>query len=808
MATTIAEAYVQILPSADGISGELNKILGGEASSAGTTASSKFGSTFTKGLATVGKVGAAALATTTTAVVGFGTSAVKAGADFDSAMSQVAATMGYSTDELNDNTSEAAQTMETLRNFAQEMGSTTAFSATEASEALNYMALAGYDAETSMEMLPTVLDLASAGGIDLASASDMVTDAQSALGLELSETKDMVDQMAAASSKSNTSVSQLGEAFLTIGATARNVAGGTEELSTVLGVLADNGIKGSEGGTHLRNMLLSLQDAAVDGKVKMGDFSVEVYDAEGNMRSMVDIIGDMQTGMEGMTQESKDALVSGVFNKTDLASVNALLGTSQERFTELSTAISDSAGAAENMAGVQLDNLEGDVTLFKSALEGAKIAVSDELTPTLREFVSFGTDGITQLTEAFQSGGLEGAASTLGTLIADGLSLITSKLPDIVAAGATLLESLISGITSNISNITTTAVDIINTLSTSIMSILPQLFDAGLQILTGIINGIAQSLPTLIPAAIDMIEALGDALIDNLPLLLDAAVALLEAIVTGIVDNIGDLVEASTEIAAELTNLLISKAPELLQAGVEMIVQLVQGLINALPQLIPAGIKLMNMMSTAIINNLPVILEAGITIIGELIAGLIQATPDIIDQIPEITNQMKDSFTSIDWASLGKSIIEGIKNGISSAASSIATAAKDAAKTAYEAAKEYLGINSPSKLFRDGVGSAIPEGMALGIETNTDYVSDAMNDLSDVAAGSIDYNRVIAGATSYKYGDSDGYVSELEGMTFTVYETLELGGTKLKDIISQYTIQQIGNETRAVKVAQGGYYGI
>ena len=347
-------------------------------------------------------IGAVAITATTTAVTAFGASAVSAGQDFDSSMSQVAATMGYTTAELNDSTSEAAQSMETLRNFAQEMGASTAFSATEAADALNYMALAGYDAETSMEMLPTVLDLASAGGMDLASASDMVTDASSALNLNLEETTEMVDQMAATASKSNTSVDQLGEAILTVGATASNMSGGTAELATILGVLGDNGIKGAEGGTHLRNMLLSLQDAAEDGSVAFSDdLSVSIYDAEGNMRNMVDIIGDLQTGLDGMSQESKDAIVSGVFNKTDLAAVNALLNTSTERFDELTTAITDSEGAASAMAEVQLDNLAGDITLFQSALEGAKIAVSDELTPTLREFVQFGTDGLSELTMAF-----------------------------------------------------------------------------------------------------------------------------------------------------------------------------------------------------------------------------------------------------------------------------------------------------------------------------------------------------------------------------------------------------------------------
>lgn len=313
---------------------------------------------------------------------------VKVAADFESSMSQVAATMGFTVEELNDKSSEASKTMEQLSEFAQEMGKTTAFSASEAADALNYMALAGYDAETSMKMLPTVLNLAAAGGIDLAAASDMVTDAQSALGLTLDETASMVDQMAAAASNGNTSVAQLGEAMLQIGATAANMTGGTQELSTALTVLADNGIKGAEGGTKLRNIILSLQKAAKDGAVDFGDFSVSVYDSEGNLRGVTDIMKDLQSNLEGMNQESKDAIVSGVFNTQDLAAANALLQTSSDRYDELAKAIGESAGAAEQMANVQLDNFNGQITLLKSALEGVGIDIGTIILPYLQKFVA------------------------------------------------------------------------------------------------------------------------------------------------------------------------------------------------------------------------------------------------------------------------------------------------------------------------------------------------------------------------------------------------------------------------------------
>ena len=190
--------------------------------------------------------------------------------------------MGITKDSMSTLDGQSVNTMDALSNLAKEMGASTAFSATECAEALNYLALAGYSTQEMADTLPTVLNLAAAGGIDLASASDMVTDAMSALGMETAEADTMVDQMAKTASTTNTSVAQLGEGILTIGATAKSIKGGTAELNTALGILANNGIKGAEGGTHLRNIILSLQNPSDQAAAKMQELGVSVYDSEGN----------------------------------------------------------------------------------------------------------------------------------------------------------------------------------------------------------------------------------------------------------------------------------------------------------------------------------------------------------------------------------------------------------------------------------------------------------------------------------------------------------------------------------------------
>lgn len=392
----------------------------------------------TKSVANVKKGALVATGAIAAGITAFGVSSVKAGAEFDTSMSQVAATMGKTNAELQQEVGEVdlawGHFSGNLREYAQEMGKHTAFSATEAADALNYMALAGYDTQKSMQMLPNVLNLAAAGSMDLATASDMVTDASSALGLTTEETTALVDQMAMASTKSNTSVSQLGEAYLTVGGTAKQLKGGTTELSTALGILADNGIKGSEGGTILRNAITSLTAPTSRAQKELDALGVSVFDSEGNMRSMNDIMMDLDSSMSNMTGKERAEAMSKIFNKRDLKGIEALLAGAGDRWNELSGYIDDAQGSAQKMADTQLDNLQGDITLLKSAWEGLQISISDKVTPALRGLVQ-------ALTWAIDH------ADTLGPIIlgaatAFGVFAIAINIGNIITAVTTAMAAL------------------------------------------------------------------------------------------------------------------------------------------------------------------------------------------------------------------------------------------------------------------------------------------------------------------------------------------------------------------------------
>lgn len=349
-----------------------------------------------------------------TAVAGIGKAAIGVGQDFEAGMSQVAATMGISSDAVRRNEGD----FKLLSDAAKEAGSTTQFSATQSAEALNYLALAGNDAQTSVSLLPTVLNAAAAGGLDLGYASDLITDSMSALGLETKDTTTFVDQLTMTSQKSNTSMGQLGEAILTVGGTAKKLKGGTVELTTALGILADEGTKGSEAGTALRNIILSLAAPTNTAAKELEKLGVSAYDTNGNFRSLDDIFIDLHKSTNNLSESAKNQAFTKIFNKTDLKAVETLIANCGGRFDELSGAIENSAGAAEETAKTMNMNLSGAITTLGSALEGAGIAIYEKFKGPLTEAVNSAATGIQKLIKAFNEGKLDKILIAIGSALA------------------------------------------------------------------------------------------------------------------------------------------------------------------------------------------------------------------------------------------------------------------------------------------------------------------------------------------------------------------------------------------------------
>lgn len=324
--------------------------------------------------------------TITTAVslplLALGAGAIKTASDFEAGMSKVSALSGATGDDLK-----------MLEDKAREMGASTKYSATESAEALSYMALAGWDAEQMAAGLEPSLKLAGAAGMDLALATDIVTDTMSMFGMEASEATKMTDMLAYAQANSNTDVQQLGEALKYCGASANAMGYDLADTTALLGIFADQSLKGSSAGTTLNAMFRDMKAKAEDGAIAIGKKNVSIVDANGNYRDMTDILADVQKATEGMTQAERDMALSSIWGTEALKGVNMAFEAGVPKIREFEEGIRNSDGAANEMYDTMQNNLQGAIDNMKSAFEGLLITIGQRLVPIFQNLV----EGITNV---------------------------------------------------------------------------------------------------------------------------------------------------------------------------------------------------------------------------------------------------------------------------------------------------------------------------------------------------------------------------------------------------------------------------
>jgi len=313
----------------------------------------------------------------TTVIGGVGVAAVKTAADFDSAMSQVAAVSGAT-----------GKDFDALRNKAREMGAKTKFSATEAADAMNYMAMAGWKTEDMLDGIEGVMNLAAASGEDLATTSDIVTDALTAFGLSAKDSGHFADILAAASSNANTNVSMMGETFKYCAPIAGALGFSAEDTAEAIGLMANAGIKSSQAGTALRTIMNNLAgDVKISGKA-IGDVTIATTNADGSMRDLSDILADCRSAFGNLTESEKAQAAESLVGKNAMSGFLALMNAGQGDIDKLSSAIDTCDGSAEKMAMTMQDNLAGQLTILKSQLQELAISFGDILMPAIRSIVS------------------------------------------------------------------------------------------------------------------------------------------------------------------------------------------------------------------------------------------------------------------------------------------------------------------------------------------------------------------------------------------------------------------------------------
>lgn len=302
---------------------------------------------------------------------------IEVGSSFEKSMSNVQALSGATEEEL-----------QLLSDTAKEFGSSTQFSATEAADALSYMALAGWDAKTSTEALGGVLDLAASSGMDLAEASDMVTDYMSAFGMEASESAYFADLLSYAQSNANTTAEGLGEAFKNCAANMNAAGQDVETTTALLSSMANQGLKGSEAGTALTAVMRDMTSKMEDGAIAIGETSVKVQDAQGNYRDLTDILKDVESAVDGMGDAEKSTALMATFTSDSIKGLNLMLNAGVDSAADFEEQLRNATGTAKDMSKTMNDNLSGDITALNSKLEGIKITIYESMAPALRDAIA------------------------------------------------------------------------------------------------------------------------------------------------------------------------------------------------------------------------------------------------------------------------------------------------------------------------------------------------------------------------------------------------------------------------------------
>ena len=591
---------------------------------------------FQEGVKGIGSITTKAMGAAATGIASLGGAAIKVGSDFEAGMSQVQAVSGASGAEL-----------EKLKEKAKEMGASTKFSATESAEALNYMAMAGWKTEDMLGGIEGIMNLAAASGEDLATTSDIVTDALTAFGMSASDSTHFADILAAASSNANTNVGMMGETFKYVAPLAGALGYSAEDTATAIGLMANAGIKGSQAGTSLRSVMTRLAKPTKDSQMAMDALGLSITDSSGKMKPLNEVIGDMRKSFAGLTEDEKANYAAMLGGQEAMSGLLAMVNTSDADFEKLSGAINNCSGSAAEMTEIMQDNLQGQLSILQSGLEVLGVSLYETMQGTAKDVVKEAQGMVQQLQDAFNEGGFEGLVGAVGDVLAQIVTRIAEAAPTLVEAavnlvdsfchglifadglgdaGAALITSLISGLMSCAGDIWTASIVLTGRLAEGIAAGAPQMIQAAVDALADVLETLVDYMPDILQAGADIIVALAEGIAGALPMLIRQAAVIMTDIAMALVENLPAFVDAALQLVMGLVQGFAEGAPVLLEGAIELFM----GILEALPVVIEQLLQALPDMITAITDyfteNTPLIVEGAV----RMLMGIIEAIPAIV----------------------------------------------------------------------------------------------------------------------------------------------------------------------------------
>ena len=688
------------------------------------------------------------------------TGAIMVGSNFEDGMSKVAAISGATGNDLD-----------ALTEKAKEMGASTKFSATESAAAMEYMAMAGWKTDDMLNGIDGIMNLAAASGEDLATTSDIVTDALTAFGMSASDSGHFADVLAAASSNANTNVSMMGETFKYVAPVAGALGFSAEDCATAIGLMANAGIKSSQAGTSLRSMMSRLTKPTDEVQSAMDALGVSLTDEQGNMLSLNDIMEDLREGFSGLSEAEAAEMASSLAGQEAMSGLLAIVNASDEDFENLRSSIYNCDGTAQQMAETMQDNLKGSITILKSSLEGLGIEIYDGLAAPLKDAADQAIEYVNQLTDAFKSGGLSGLVEEAGNIFAEISVKAAEQAPKLVQTALNMIQSFVGGLRSNSAALAGASANIISTLVRGIVTLipellflaadlvmqfaqsmtaqLPQLLETGIQLISTLLSGILDRVPEFAVTGIALIQTLvtsilesipeivdtGTQLIENfilsitdmLPQISESALMLVQELSLGIVQNLPLIVQGAISVIESLASGIAQNLPVLVSSAVDMVQAIFSGLIEALPLIVDGALQVVASLLNGILQNIPVILQGGIQLVFALVTGIINAIPQVIASAGQLVYGIVDTILNTDWLDVGLNIATGILQGLWDGVTGLFGSIWD-------------GITS---LFEDGGEAAAAECTAAiesGLTSATEDVQSAAESLADAETAGLSSN--------------------------------------------------------------------
>ncbi len=564
-------------------------------------------------------------------------------------------------------------------------------------------------------------------------------------------------------------------------------------------------------------------DEAIERMQMLGDISQGSAD---KMQRVATAYGQMSSAGKVQLEDVKQMIEAG-FNP--LQEISESTGESMqslyERISDGTLAVDEitaSMQRATSEGGKYFQSMEkqsqtinGLISTLKDNAQQLLGEVIQPLSEGFRtEVLSAAINAIDELTTAFQERGSQGLIEAGGGIVADIILGIARAAPNIITTSVQILGSIITSLKSNLPQIVSAGGEILLSLISGIVQYQFMLLDLTANLIYEIVSGLINNAPQLMTQANTMMTDFCAQIRERFPDLLQSGADAISNLLTGLLDNAPSVIEQGGAMITTFVDTILGMLPQILQAGVDIVLNLLNGIVANAPDIIHQAAEISINFISMVKSHLPQILQTGVELIGELLAGIIRSAPDIIAAIPGIIYDVARTFLSYDWGSVGSDIIAGIARGIANAGGAIVDAAVDAAKSAFNAAKDFLGINSPSTLFRDEVGRYMALGMGVGFETNIPIddikggLDGAVNQISrhyTEVGQRINPVEAITGMSRVAETYQADVSNIFEGVTIVVDNTTNLDGAPIYQKASEYTIRRIGNQQRAVLKAKGAY---